>query len=235
MKKKLDQFSGPLNPAEIAAGMNHANKNGKRLLADAKILFKAGRYPSAAALAILSIEEFGKSGILRDLAVAKNQDEVRQAWREYRSHTRKNVMWILPYLAAAGAKRLHDFEVMWCDNASEHPKLLDMIKQISIYTDCIGEKHWSFPETIIDADPAQGIINIAEILSNEGEITEREIELWIKHMKPVWNKQWMDKAISNWYAEMQSEGLKPEGENVMEQFIRHGITSENGDKESHEK
>ena len=232
MKKKLDQYSGPLNPAEIAAGINHANKNAERLVGDAKILFNAGRYPSATALAILSIEESGKASLLRGLAVAKNQDEVKQAWKDYRSHTSKNVMWILPQLVIEGARRLQDFQSLF-DKDSEHPLLLDQIKQISLYTDCLGKRHWSFPEEIVDADLATSIIKIAQVFSRKEEVTEREIELWIKHMKPVWkNSPWMDKALSNWYSEMQSEGLKPKGKNSMEQFIRHGIASDKGEKES---
>jgi hypothetical protein len=52
--------------------MNAANRNARRLVADAKLLLDAGRYPSAAALAALAIEESGKTSILRTLAVVKN-------------------------------------------------------------------------------------------------------------------------------------------------------------------
>jgi hypothetical protein len=33
----------------------------------------------------------------------------------------------------------------------------------------------------------------------------------------------MKMALTNWYAAMRAGGLAPEGENKMEQFIRHGV------------
>ena len=61
----LAEYSGKLSPKQIADGMNAANANAKRLMNDAKILLEKGSIPSAAALAILSIEETGKLSLLR--------------------------------------------------------------------------------------------------------------------------------------------------------------------------
>lgn len=232
MKKKLDQYSGPLTPAEIVEGINISKRNAKRLAEDAKLLFDLGRYPSSAALSVLAIEESGKAHILRILAVAKNDEEIREAWKNFRSHTKKNVHWLLPQVLEKGARKLEDFRPLF-DRESEHPFLLDQIKQISFYTDCLGKKHWSYPDKVIDAETAEILLKNAQTLSSWKQVSIREIELWIKHMKPVWkNKEWMKKALENWYSEMQSEGLKPEGENIMAGFIRHGIGSDKGEKES---
>lgn len=89
--KKLNTYRGPLSAAEISAGMNAANANALRLVEDAKVLLAAGRIPTAASLAALSIEESGKTSILRQLATAASKDEITTAWKGYRSHTRKNV------------------------------------------------------------------------------------------------------------------------------------------------
>ena len=72
MKRRLNQYCGPLSPSQIAAGINAARANAMRLLEDAKLLAGSGRYASATALAILSIEEGGKDGILRELSYARN-------------------------------------------------------------------------------------------------------------------------------------------------------------------
>jgi hypothetical protein len=45
--KGLSQYRGPLYAREIAAGMNHALSNAKRLLSDAELLLANKRYPSA--------------------------------------------------------------------------------------------------------------------------------------------------------------------------------------------
>ena len=89
MKTKLDAYKGRLDATQIAAGMNAARQNAQRLADDARMLLEACRYPSAASLAILSIEEAGKVSILRRLAVAKDDAEAVSCWRDYRSHTKK--------------------------------------------------------------------------------------------------------------------------------------------------
>jgi AbiV family abortive infection protein len=69
--KKLNSYTGKLNPEQIAEGINVAAHNALRLSEDAQILFNATRYPSATAFAILSIEESGKIPILRSLLLLK--------------------------------------------------------------------------------------------------------------------------------------------------------------------
>src|SRR5439155_18554584 len=90
--KKLEQYAGMLNAAQVAAGMHAALRNAKRLADDATLLLESKRYCSATALAILSIEESGKLSVLRMLASADSADQAKRMWREYRSHTKKNVM-----------------------------------------------------------------------------------------------------------------------------------------------
>jgi len=66
------------------------------------------------------------------------------------------------------------------------------------------------------------LVTAADVLAQSREFTEKEIELWVEHLGPVWKKDdsWMKKALANWYAAMQSAGLAPEGENKMEKFVR---------------
>src|ERR1043165_9306013 len=92
-KKKLDAYKGRLSLEQIVAGINAAIHNARRLAEDARLLLESKRYPSAAALAILSIEESGKTSILRSLAFANNQEALIACWRNYRTHTKKNVSW----------------------------------------------------------------------------------------------------------------------------------------------
>ncbi len=96
MSKGLAQWKNTLKPAQIAEGMNAANNNARRLIEDAEILFNLNRFPSALSLSILSIEESGKVSILRELALAKNGDQVKEAWKAYRSHTKKMLCGYFP-------------------------------------------------------------------------------------------------------------------------------------------
>ena len=102
-KRPLAMFEGRLTPSKVADGINAAERNAKRLAEDARLLLEAKRFPSAAALAILAVEEAGKAHVLRGLSMAKSDDEAKKIWKEYRSHTRKNVLWVLPELIHKGS------------------------------------------------------------------------------------------------------------------------------------
>lgn len=232
--KKLDAFRGRLSPVQVAKGINAANANAKRLAEDATTLLAAGRYPSAASLSILAIEEAGKVSILRELSLARSETEASAVWKDYRSHTRKNVAWLLPQLAAGGARKLDDFRLLF-DKDSDHPHLLDQLKQLGFYTDCLGNENWSLPWEVIRQELATSLVQTAQLFTRDHHCTEREVQLWIEHLGSVWkqNPAWMKQGIINWYASMQAAGLMPEGENAMEQFIREGVqTEQNSDEGS---
>jgi len=224
IRKKLASYKGKLTPQQIADGMNAALENAKRLVEDAKLLLNTGRFPTAASLAILAIEEAGKLSALRSLALARDHGEIKDAWKDYRSHTKKNVAWMLPQIVAQGARKLDDMKPLF-DESSEHPYILDQIKQIGFYTDCLGQAHWSEPIKVIENELAKGIVQIAEIMSKGRKITSLEIELWIKHIRPVWKKDlsWMKQALVNWQREMKEKGLVQDDDNDMERFVREGL------------
>ena len=46
-------------------------------------------------------------------------------------------------------------EALWLVSGdSDHPYVLDQLKQIAFYTDCLGDAHWSIPDEVIDESPA---------------------------------------------------------------------------------
>jgi AbiV family abortive infection protein len=206
--KKLDRYVGRLSPKEIAQGMNCAISNAERLVVDAELLYQNGRYPSALAMAILAIEEEGKEAVLRSLAVARTSEDVRDAWKAYRTHTEKNVKFAFPGLTSRGASKLEDYLPLFKD--TQYPQLVENLKQISIYTDCLGKANWSIPNSVISRDLAERIVSTArQIIRKKSEVTEKEIELWIKHVGPVWKKdlELMKAGLIIFYTAMINEGL----------------------------
>lgn len=220
MAKGLDQWKNSLKPSQIATGMNAASENALRLIEDAEILFSSCRYPSALSLAILSIEESGKISVLRELALAKNGKDVKEAWKSYRSHTKKNASWIFAELVSKGARKLEDFRELFREDA-DHPALLDSLKQVSFYTDCLGKAHWSQPSEIVESDTAKSVIGIARLMSSNKKYTEREVELWKIHMQPVWKgpMEPMKKALNEWFESMVEEKLCVQSELKVSDFI----------------
>lgn len=224
MKRRLAQFRGVLTPAQIATGINVATRNARRLCDDASLMFERGRSPSAIGLAILSIEESGKTRVLRELALARNEDDIKSAWREYRSHTSKNQLWLVVESLLKGASKLGDFSHLF-DPDSDHPQMLDQLKQISLYTDCLGNAHWSTPEEVVDNKLARSLVTVAAVLSHSREVTQEEIDLWIFHMQPVYKTttEAMERALMAWDKDMRARGLLKEDPFTMEEFIKRGF------------
>jgi AbiV family abortive infection protein len=174
-------FRGRLSPKQIADGMNAVARNATRLVNDAEVLLEAKRYPSAAALAVLAIEEGGKLPILRGLSTAKDDEAVKTGWKDYRSHQSKNVMWLLPMFALAGVKTFAEFGRLFDPN-SKHRQRLDELKQHGFYSDCFEGGAWSEPEHFIDEVIARFVVRTAKSLTKKYPFSEREIELWVDHV-----------------------------------------------------
>ena len=179
-----------------------------------------GSSATAVSLAALSIEEAGKVPVLRSLALAETTDELRAGWKDYRSHTRKNVAWILPELVARGARTLDAFREI-VDTNSDHPEILDQLKQLGFYTDCLGKAHWSKPASVINADLARSIVAIAKVFARARVVSAREVELWVKHVGPVRNEDMgrQKQAVLAWQQEMHAEGLSTTTGEEMRLFV----------------
>ena len=219
-KEKLSQYRGRLTPAQVANGMNAAIRNARRLADDARALFDLERYPTAASIAVLSIEESGKVSILRHFAIARDLPSCRQIWRDYRNHRSKNVAWILPDLVAAGARDLDSLRLATEPDA-EHTAILNNIKQIGFYSDCLGSVHWSEPEEVIDRQLAQMLVRIADLFAAKEAVTREEMELWITHLGPAYGAplETMKEALINWYRAMNEAGLSNEDETLVNEFV----------------
>ena len=219
-KGNLSQYRGKLTPAQIAEGMNAAIRNARRLAVDAQVLFDLERYPTAASIAVLSIEESGKVSILRHFAMACDLPTCREIWRDYRNHRSKNVAWILPDLVAEGARDLESLRLA-TESDAEHTALLNNVKQIGLYSDCLGNVHWSEPDKVIDRGLAQMLVNIADLFATKEAITPEEIELWIAHLGPAYGAplETMKEALLNWYRAMNEAGLLKEDETDVKEFV----------------
>jgi AbiV family abortive infection protein len=225
MKQDIRQYKGPLNASEVASGMNAARRNASRLAKDARLLLNSQSYASAIAMAILSIEESGKNRILRSLALARNECELKECWREYRSHTKKNMLWPILDSFSKGARRAAEFAPL-LDPGADHPYVLDKLKQISLYTDCFRRGHWSVPTDVVTEELANGLLQIAETFCNEREVTTVEIDLWMFYLGPCWkvSTPLMEEALFEWDKEMRRRGLHHDkGDSTIETFFREGL------------
>jgi AbiV family abortive infection protein len=218
-KSRLQPYAGPLTPAQITEGIAAAQANAARLLDDATLLLDAGRLPSATGLAILSMEERGKVIILKRLALVNEPADVKAAWREYRNHRAKNAGWIIPQLVRQGARTMQDMAA-GVDPDAEHTGLLDALKQVSFYTDCLANRHWSIPDEVIDEGLAHAMVASAKMMWSARAITLREVELWGQIVGPHWNQPGMMNAVTQWQKAMKAEGLSHTTPDELEAFMR---------------
>lgn len=220
MASRLTQYRGPLTAEQAAEGIARARKNAGRLIADAELLLEAGRLASASALAILAIEELGKVQILKTILLHTDSSSLKKAWNEYRSHRAKNVMWILPKLAGEGARTLLQLRPA-TDIGGDHTAMLDTVKQLSIYTDCLNEQpRWTEPNEAVDAPFAPAIIATARLLNRDATTTVRELELWVEHVRPHYNKPTMPGAMLAFQRKLFAEGLSSTTPEALEAFMK---------------
>jgi AbiV family abortive infection protein len=228
VSRQLSAFRGELSAKDVADGINAAIRNSKRLAADAKLMLDAKRYPTAAALAIYSLEETEKVSTLRALSVAQTKDELGQAWEDYRSNRTQNSAWIAAELDSKGAGHLSGFsEAMEKD--AYHSSMLTIIKRLGLHTECYRKGYWSEPSVVIDANAAAVLVRIAENACAKNEISDREIALWVEHVGPAWHSSKMPDALLRWAQAMEEEGLiKPATDDV--QRIGINLADPGGDE-----
>jgi AbiV family abortive infection protein len=225
---RLPQLRSALTAAQIAEGMGLALQNATRLAEDADSLLNAGRVPSAVALAILSIEESGKVSILRQMAIAEDEKEWLQLWKAYRSHTKKNTLWIFGELVQKGARTLDELRPL-VDPISDHPDILNQIKQLCTYTDCFTKVKWSSPAEVDVEGLAPYLVKMAQVLGRPKTVTAKEIELWRKHLLPVKgaSMEAQKQAVAAWFHEMKLHGLSEASPEEVENFLgRHSAPTQ---------
>jgi hypothetical protein len=106
-----------------------------------------------------------------------------------------------------GANTLNDIKQAF-DPDSMHTDILDLMKQVGFYTDAYGEAEWSEPHNVVDENMARRLLAIARILLPKRETTEREMELWGKHLSEHWGKPDMEKRMLLLEEALQQEGLR---------------------------
>lgn len=209
------QYKSKLNTKLASDGIRLANENALALLKDAQLLFDNQRFERSVALSILSIEESGKPGIIRSILLTEDPTELKKEWQNYRRHTEKNAGWILPGLVLKGASKLEELKPLF-DKHNDHNQTLDNLKQLSFYTDILSPKKWTSPKMVIDKELAESILKVAKLMSQKtqnGIDSEKGLELWIKHLKPVWKQDMfkMKEALINCYSEAEESGIIEKG------------------------
>ena len=176
---KSGSYTGALSPADVVAGMAAARRNARQLAEDAQSLLDQGRWASALSLAVLSIEESGKVGVLRRLSTASEASDLRAAWACYRSHRRKlgQPLGLGKVFAPNALQCLTDVVTEAVDRHAKTVASMDASKQAGFYTDCVRDPSdrplWVEPMTAINPDHARSVVGCAAILLEHRAVSKR--------------------------------------------------------------
>jgi AbiV family abortive infection protein len=167
-------YIGALTAREIAMGIIAAQKNARRLLADARHLIENRSFASAAALAVTAIDERGKVLILRRFAVLTDSAELALNWKEFRSNHARDSGWG----QAAGKPPANGVETE-IDPDIARTASLDLVKHVSLFTDFLAERNWRIPQEQISEKLTLSIFQAATTMWGDTIVTEQEISMWM--------------------------------------------------------
>lgn len=221
-KRIWPQFKGYLTLKQITEGAAVAQKNAIALLEDAKLLFAARRFSSASFMAIIAIEEYGKLSILSLMAITPHND-LKERWRAYRTHTGKNSSWVLPELVDSEPRTIEDLAAITSSDAL-HPQMLDELKQLCLYTDCLDGVKWSSPDDIPSVAPeelATYLLNAAQRVISDTPFSEELLELEAKHLSRVAGTSVAEikLAFEAFSSEAREKGVLP----LTESFVKKAL------------
>lgn len=100
---------------------------------------------------------------------------------------------------------------------------MNNLKQICFYSDVFTRGKLSLPENVVNKETVSSIVKIAKSNITETLISETSLEIWVKHLKPLWKKEMseMKKALLNCYLELKEKNLIEKGmASKMEEFIK---------------
>lgn len=141
--------------------------NAIALFEDAVILHKNERFSRANALAILSIEEFGKIDLILKLILTDKSDTktLRNLWNDFRNHKSKNYKWMYYFLQLENAKI--DLVSYLTRKNSNANKFLDDYKMYSFYVDINNAGEIYSPSTITKEDADNMMYIVSALLLND--------------------------------------------------------------------
>lgn len=145
---------------ELQEGIRLCTKNVEQLLKDASMLYEAGSYGHAQALAILAIEEYAKKIVLvaRKTHPDRFDDQMRRAFRDHDLKLQLALDMLMREFPDAPSDEQVASMVM--DLASR----ISSLKQVSLYVDYDNNLGWMEPNKADYENVAAVLINYAQEL-----------------------------------------------------------------------
>jgi AbiV family abortive infection protein len=167
----IQRFAGPLGPDAAEAGILLLQANAQRLARDARLLFHAKRYPSAAMLAASALNELARIPLLMEIFAAGKDRRLDRRWQDFRQPGPG-----FPWAVFHPGKSKSEFAAM--DDA------LAFIRAIGNAIECVGPGNWLDPERLIQPALVQELIAITEQLC-AGPADKATLRAWIDTVRAL--------------------------------------------------
>jgi AbiV family abortive infection protein len=196
-------FVGPLPAEHAEAGILALKANAARLARDARLLYHAQRYPSAATMAAAALNEIARLPVLLELVAERKQKHSRELWRRFR-RSRHDFPWALfqPDKPAADHATLNN--------------ALAFLTTVGTTVDCLGPGNWFEPERLIQPAMVKELIATAEMLCLE-PVSAGVVRLWIEAMRAKSADAPPARMLDRLRSALESGGFKNEAV-VLEEF-----------------
>jgi AbiV family abortive infection protein len=219
----LEPYCGPLSPNEVTKGTEAAVSNARNLFKSAKVLFGLGHFAQSGALAILASEEVQNVFILLDLLLAANEAETKLLWSQYRRHSPKQTRFSKWLRLKAHREKKPSSETKEIEKLLSEPalgeSLLELKKQLYLYTDNFQGSGWSLPSRRATREEASKALASAErAIGHTTLYSAAELAVWKKHLIGIDGKSSKDKrsALLAFATELaQKEFQKPNWFDIM--------------------
>jgi hypothetical protein len=188
-------MTGALCEASVEAGIEGLRANAERHLRDAKLLFAAERYPSAAMLAAMALDEMARIPILLDLAAAKGASKIKRLWAAF--HEGKvGFPWVV----------FHRDDAPIAED--ELNSTLDLVKRLGRSVDCLKSGNWTDPASLINRSLAEALLGTAERICGH-PLSGPAVRLWIETSRSMARASPSD-MIERYRATLVAHGLRGE-------------------------
>lgn len=184
-EKEHKEYCGELDAVDAATGMQATRINAVDLYETAEKLLGLKIYAHSLVFATLAIEEMGKRALLFSIFLGVGGRGNK--WRGFRQHTVKTAGMnkMLVALAKAYFPDI-DEETLAAVNVGPSPKLLELKKQMALYSDCFTEGTsviWHLPRNINWQSEAEARLSEAKaIVLNARDENKEELSILHKHI-----------------------------------------------------
>jgi AbiV family abortive infection protein len=200
-------FAGKVSPDDAIKGARLTQANALRLIADARLLLEAGRYPSAAMLAVMALDEIAKLFHALTLAAVDSPSVLAAGWKEFRNSPRRFPWSLLQSVSCDGAlESISDADL---------DDMLDFVRRLGSAVEIVDPGLWIDPAELISRELAASVVETAALICNR-RVDTKAMEIWIYAVRSSPRRATGRDTLEKYRRLLDKEGLANEASKIAE-------------------